>query len=143
MKNLFVLFICFILIMPTTSFADDNLDLEGIEDSSVSEVYSDSSKDPLIYSNNVIVIATPSMLPRFLDKDKIPLAMPSSSLFTLVMIALLEGDWKQPLPIPIITEAAIISHIWVFVLNVVNIISEIIYIAGPINVKALLPCFPE
>ena len=35
-----------------------------------------------------------------------------------------------------------ICHIFVVVSNVVKIISAIIYIAGPINVNALPPCFP-
>lgn len=88
MKNLFVLFICFILIMPTTSFADDNLDLEGIEDSSVSEVYSDSSKDPLIYSNNVIVIDRKTLSILYEKNPYQQVAMASTTKIMTCIIAL-------------------------------------------------------
>ena len=58
------------------------------------------------------------------------------------MIALLEGDWKSPFPIPIIPEAKTISHIVVVVLNVVKIISAIIYTVGPARVKCRPPYLP-
>ena len=51
-----------------------------------------SSIAVLKLSNNVIVIATPKILPKFLDSDKIPLAIPNSSLLTQVIIALFDGD---------------------------------------------------
>ena len=43
-------------------------------------------------SKSVIVTATPKIFPKFLERDKIPLAIPNYSFLTLVIIALLEGD---------------------------------------------------
>ena len=77
-------------------------------------------------SNNVIVTATPKIFPRFRESARIPDAIPSSDFSTLVIIALLEGDWNSPFPIPIIPDAKIICHIWVEVSKVVKIKSAII-----------------
>lgn len=74
----------------------------------------------------LIVNATPKMFPMFLDSAKIPLAIPSSDFFTLVIIAVFEGDWNNPFPIPIIPDAAMISHAGVVSLKVVKITSAII-----------------
>ena len=87
-------------------------------------------------------MAIPRMCPIFLESAKIPLAMPKSFLLTLVIIALFDGDWNKPLPMPKMPDAMIICQISVEVLNVENISNDVINTQGPIRVRSLLPYFP-
>ena len=58
-------------------------------------------------------------------------------------MALLEGDWNKPFPIPIIPDARIICHIVAFLSYKVNINNAMQYVAGPNRVKILLPYLPD
>ena len=58
----------------------------------VSYAFPFSRRRFLNVSNNVIVTATPRMLPIFLESARIPDASPSSFGVTLVIMALLDGD---------------------------------------------------
>lgn len=56
MKKILSLFFVFILILNNLVFADENLDLEGIDDSLSFEVSSTSTSEPITHSKNIIAI---------------------------------------------------------------------------------------
>lgn len=56
MKKILSLFLAFIFIFNNLSFADESLDLEGVDDSLSFEVSSHSTSEPLTYSENITVI---------------------------------------------------------------------------------------
>lgn len=75
-------------------------------------------------AKSVIVIATPKIFPTFLESARMPLATPSSGFGTFDKIALLDGDWNKPFPIPINPETSMIKRVEVSSLKVMNIKSD-------------------
>ena len=88
MKNLLILFVLFIFLSNTYCFADDNLDLESLEESDFSEVYSTSNTEPVINSKNVIVIDRKSLSVLYEKNSYEKTAMASTTKIMTCIIAL-------------------------------------------------------
>ena len=56
MKKIFYLFLIFIFILNSTSFADESLDLEGIDDYASFQASSNSTNEPITNSKNIVVL---------------------------------------------------------------------------------------
>ena len=56
MKKILSLFLIFIFILNSTSFADESLDLEGIDDYASFQASSNSTNEPITNSKNIVVL---------------------------------------------------------------------------------------
>ncbi len=87
MKKILSLFFIFTFILNTSSFADENLDLEGLTDSLSFEVSSSSTSEPLTYSKNIIAIDRKTLSVLY-EKDaykKVPMAS-TTKIMTCIII---------------------------------------------------------
>ena len=88
MKKILYLFFIFIFILNTFTFADENLDLEDLENYSFSEVSSNPSTEPQTYSKNIIAIdrKTLSVLYEKNAYDKVAMASTTKIMTCIVVL---------------------------------------------------------
>lgn len=88
MKKFFYIIIILNLIFVNTVFADDNLILEDIDNYDFSETSNPSSKEPITYSKNIIVIDRKTLLPLYEKSAYTKVAMASTTKIMTCIIAL-------------------------------------------------------
>ncbi len=88
MKKILSLFFIFIFILNGFTFADENLDLEDLENYSFSEVSSNPSTEPQTYSKNIIAIdrKTLSVLYEKNAYDKVAMASTTKIMTCIVVL---------------------------------------------------------
>ena len=88
MKKILSLFLLFILILNNLCFADDNLELEGTDDSLSFEVSSNSTNEPITNSKNIVVIdrKTLSILYEKNAYEKVPMASTTKIMTCIVVL---------------------------------------------------------
>lgn len=88
MKKIISLYLIIVFLFNPASFADDNLDLEGTQDSSLYEASIPSSNEPTTNSKNIIVIDRKTLLPLYEKNAYTPVAMASTTKILTCIIAL-------------------------------------------------------
>lgn len=88
MRKILLLLFTFILVINSICFADENLDLEGLDDSQSFEVSSSSTIEPLTYSKNIIAIdrKTLSILYEKNAYEKVPMASTTKIMTCIIVL---------------------------------------------------------
>lgn len=88
MKKIFIITIFINILLFNTALADDNLEFEALETNSYFEVSSNSTKEPVINSKNIIVLDRKTLTPLYEKNSYKQVAMASTTKILTCIIAL-------------------------------------------------------
>lgn len=88
MKKILIILFCISLLLQSCVFADDNLELEDLENIPISEASTLSSNEPITYSKNIIVIDRKTLLPLYEKNAYTKVAMASTTKILTCILAL-------------------------------------------------------
>lgn len=95
MKKILIILFCMNLFISNIAFADDDIEVEELQDTQIELVSSNSSKEPITYSKNIIVIDRKTLLPLYEKDAYTKVAMASTTKILTCILAIENSSMNE------------------------------------------------